>query len=175
MKPMSSPPEDPHGGKAPADPRNTPRLTIRVEEAVAAAAMALICVITFANVVVRYLTNASFAFTEEISVFLLVVLTLVGAAAAFARDRNIRVDFFVLKLPKALRHALELAGMALSAALFTMVAWFGWRFFLDDWKYETTSPGLGIPQAVYSIWLTVLALLIVARIVGRIVRVGRSR
>jgi TRAP-type C4-dicarboxylate transport system permease small subunit len=157
------------------DPRNTPRVTIRIEEAIAAAAMALICAITFANVVVRYLTNASFAFTEEFSVFLLVALTLVGAAAAFSRDRNIRVDFFVRKLPAATQRRLELAGMALSAILFSMVAWYGWRFFLDDWKYGTTSPGLGIPQWMYSVWLTVLCVLIVARIVGRLVRVGRER
>lgn len=170
---MSNPDEE-HADVT-TDPRNAPRVTIRIEEAIAAAAMALICLITFANVVVRYLTNASFAFTEEISVFLLVVLTLVGAAAAFARDRNIRVDFFVLKLPHAARFALELAGMALSALLFTMVAWFGWRFFLDDWKYGTTSPGLGIPQWTYSVWLTVLAVLIVARVVGRLVRVARVR
>jgi len=172
---MPNPTDEHHGEQASADPRNAPRVTVRIEEAIAAAAMALICVITFANVVVRYLTNASFAFTEEISVFLLVVLTLVGASAAFARDRNIRVDFFVLKLPAAARYALELAGMALSSALFAMVAWFGWRFFLDDWKYETTTPGLGIPQAVYSIWLTVLSLLIVARIAGRLIRVARRR
>jgi TRAP-type C4-dicarboxylate transport system permease small subunit len=157
------------------EPRNTPRLTIRFEEAIAAVAMAAICVITFANVVVRYLTNASFAFTEEFSVFLLVVVTLVGAAAAFARDRNIRVDFFVLKLSQAAQFRLELAGMALSAILFAMVAWYGWRFFVDDWNYGTTSPGLGIPQWVYSVWLTVLSGLIVARIVGRLVRVWRSR
>jgi TRAP-type C4-dicarboxylate transport system permease small subunit len=172
---MSNPTDDPHGNDAGPDPRNVPRLTIRIEEAIAAATMALICLITFANVVVRYLTNASFAFTEEISVFLLVVLTLVGAAAAFARDRNIRVDFFVLKLPRPMQFVLEVVGMVLSATLFTMVAWFGWRFFLDDLKYETTSPGLGIPQWTYSVWLTVLALLIVARIVGRLVRVGRAR
>jgi TRAP-type C4-dicarboxylate transport system permease small subunit len=73
------------------------------------------------------------------------------------------------------RFVLELLGMALSSVLFTMVAWFGWRFFLDDWKYETTTPGLGIPQAVYSIWLTVLSLLIVARIAGRLIRVARRR
>ena len=172
---MSIPTDEHHGDEAPPDPRNTPKVTIRIEEAIAAAAMAAICVITFANVVVRYLTNASFAFTEEISVFLLVVLTLVGAAAAFARDRNIRVDFFVLKLPKAARLALELVGMALSATLFAMVAWYGWRFFLDDVKYETTSPGLGIPQWVYSVWLTILCVLIVLRILGRLIRVGRTR
>ena len=157
------------------DARNTPRVTIRIEEAIAAAAMALICLITFANVVVRYLTNASFAFTEEISVFLLVVLTLIGAAAAFARDRNIRVDFFVQRLPRPARLALDLGAMALSALLFTLVAWYGWRFFLDDWKFGTTSPGLGIPQWTYSVWLTVLSLLIVARVVGRLIRLARAR
>jgi TRAP-type transport system small permease protein len=172
---MSHPANEQQGDEAAPDPRNSPRVTIRVEEAIAAAAMAAICVITFANVVVRYLTNASFAFTEEISVFLLVVLTLVGAAAAFARDRNIRVDFFVLKLPPAARFALELVAMALSSVLFAMVAWYGWRFFLDDWKYGTTSPGLGLPQWVYSVWLTVLCVLIVGRVVGRLFRVGRAR
>ena len=171
---MSSPNDEQHGDASP-EPCNTPRVTIRIEEAIAAAAMALICVITFANVVVRYFTNASFAFTEEISVFLLVVLTLVGSAAAFARDRIIRVDFFVLRLPRTARLMLDLAGMALSALLFAMVAWYGWRFFLDDWNYETTSPGLGIPQAVYSIWLTVFSLLIVARIAGRLIRLWRHR
>ncbi len=172
---MTSPTAEAEREQTATDPRNTPRVTIRIEEAIAAAAMTAICVITFANVVVRYLTNASFAFTEEFSVFLLVVLTLVGAAAAFARDRQIRVDFFALRLPRAAQFRLEVAGMALSAVLFSMVAWYGWRFFLDDWKYGTTSPGLGIPQWMYSVWLTVLCLLMVGRIAGRLVRVWRSR
>jgi TRAP-type C4-dicarboxylate transport system permease small subunit len=170
----SAPAGNAHDGEtSPRDPRNTPRVPIRIEEAAAAAAMALICLITFANVVVRYLTNASFAFTEEISVFLLVVLTLVGAAAAFARDLNIRVLFFAEMLPARPRRALELIGMALSAVLFMLVAWYGWRFFLDDWKYGTTSPGLGIPQWMYSIWLVVLSAAIVARVAGRLWRVWR--
>lgn len=170
----SAPVAGAHGDESPPDdPRNVPRIPIRIEEAAAAIAMALICVITFANVVVRYLTQASFAFTEEISVFLLVVLTLVGAAAAFARDLNIRVLFFAEMLPARPRRALELAGMVLSAVLFTLVAWYGWRFVVDDWKYGTTSPGLGIPQWMYSIWLVVLSIAIVARLVGRVWRVWR--
>lgn len=169
----SAPAAGVHEEAAPTDPRNTPRVPIQIEEAAAALAMAMICVITFANVVVRYLTNASFAFTEEISVFLLVVLTLVGAAAAFARDLNIRVLFFAEMLPARPRRVLELIGMALSALLFTLVAWYGWRFFLDDWNYGTTSPGLGIPQWMYSIWLVVLSIAIVARLLGRLWRVWR--
>ena len=156
------------------DPADRPRITVRFEEAAAAAAMALVCVITFANVVVRYLTNASFAFTEEFSVFLLVVLTLLGAAAAFARNRNIRVEYFAAMTSARVQRWLEIGGLALTVALFLLVAWYGARFVVDDWKYGTTSPGIGIPQWIYSVWLPLLSLLIAGRASGRIVRLLRG-
>jgi len=156
------------------NPLDRPRVSVRLEEAAAAVAMALICLITFANVVVRYLTDASFAFTEEFSVFLLVVLTLVGAAGAFVRNRNIRVDYFAARMSAPIQRWLEVAGLLLTVALFLMVAWYGARFVADDWKFGTTSPGIGVPQWIYSVWLPVLALLIAARALGRVVRLLRS-
>lgn len=165
---MQDPPEQPA-----EDPADRPRFTVRFEEAVAAAAMALVCTITFANVVVRYFTDASFAFTEEFSVFLLVVLTLVGAAGAFARNRNIRVEFFTAMASATTQRRLEIFGLVLTAALFVAVAWYGARFVADDWKYGTTSPGIGVPQWVYSVWLPVLSLLIAGRALGRAVRLVR--
>lgn len=165
---------DPGHEETPSLPADRPRISVKVEEAIAASAMALICVITFANVVVRYLTDASFAFTEEISVFLLVVLTLVGAAGAFARNRNIRVEFFAAMTSTTVQRWLEIAGLLLTIVLFVMVAWYGGRFVVDDWKYETTSPGLGVPQWIYSVWLPVLALAIAGRALGRIVRLVRA-
>jgi TRAP-type transport system small permease protein len=172
--PQAATPEHPAEHAPAPSPLDRTRVPVRLDEAVAAGAIALICLISFANVVVRYLTNASFAFTEEISVFLLVVLTLMGAAAAFARDRNIRVTFFIDMTRPALRRAAEVAGLLLTAVLFLMVAWYGWRFVLDDWKYGTTSPGLGLPQWVYSVWLPVLALAIAGRSVGRVIRLVRA-
>jgi TRAP-type C4-dicarboxylate transport system permease small subunit len=165
--------DHPEHERASEQPVDRPRISLKFEEAVAAFAMAVICLITFANVVVRYLTDASFAFTEEISVFLLVVLTLVGAAGAFARNRNIRVDFFAAMTPATIQRWLEIGGLLLTIVLFAMVAWYGGRFVVDDWKYETTSPGLGVPQWIYSVWLPVLALLIAARALGRVIRLLR--
>ena len=156
------------------NPLDRPRVSVRLEEAAAAVAMALICLITFANVVVRYLTDASFAFTEEFSVFLLVVLTLAGAAGAFVRNRNIRVDYFAARMSAPTQRWLEVAGLLLTVVLFLMVAWYGARFVADDWKFGTTSPGIGVPQWIYSVWLPVLALLIAARALGRVVRLLRS-
>ena len=55
-----------------------------IEDWIAVLAMAGLCVITMANVVVRYLSDESFAWTEELSVFLLILTTMSGAAAAAA-------------------------------------------------------------------------------------------
>ena len=167
---------DPHQDLTlPAEtPVDRPAITVRLEEALAATAMAIVCLITFVNVVVRYLTDASFAFTEEVSVFLLVVLTLVGASAAFARNRNIRVTFFSDRLPLAGRRALEAFVLLLAIALFVFVTWTGARLTLDDWRWDTTSPGIGVPQWWYSVWLPVLAAVIVLRLLGRLVREVRS-
>lgn len=152
-----------------------PRIPVSIEEFFAALAMALICLITFANVLVRYFTDESFAFTEEFSVFLMVVLTFFGAAAAFAKNAHIRVNFFVDKLPPRLARRIEILVMTVGLVLFALIAWYGTRLFYDDWQYETTSPGIGIPQWLYTIWLPLLAALIGLRIAGRIVRLVRHK
>lgn len=151
-----------------------PRIPVKIEEACAALAMALICCITFVNVLVRYFTDASFAFTEEFSIFLMVVLTLFGAAAAFVRDQHIRMTFLTERMPPALARKAEYLVMALSALMFGVMAWYGAFLFWDDWQYDTTSPGIGIPQWIYTIWLPLLSALIFLRILGRLVRLLRA-
>ena len=150
-----------------------PCIPVRIEEFFAAMAMALICLITFANVLVRYFTDESFAFTEEFSVFLMVVLTFVGASAAFAKNSHIRMSFLVEKLQPRLAHYVEIAVMAAAAVLFTIIVWYGIRLLADDWNFDTTSPGIGIPQWIYTLWLPLLSAAITLRILGRIVRLVR--
>ena len=152
-----------------------PRIPVKIEEFFAAMTMALICLITFANVVVRYFTDESFAFTEEFSVFLMVVLTFVGASAAFAKNSHIRMSFLVEKLPPRVAHYIEIAVMLAAAALFAILVWYGSKLLLDDWNYGTTSPGIGIPQWIYTLWLPLLSAVITLRILGRIVRLLRRK
>jgi len=141
-----------------------------VEEFFAALAMTLICLITFANVVVRYFTDESFAFTEEFSVFLMVFLTFVGASAAFVRNTHIRVTFVTDRLAPGSALAVELFVMLIAVLLFGLIAWYGSRLAYDEWKFETTSPGIGIPQWLYTMWLPILSAIIVFRLLGRMRR-----
>jgi TRAP-type C4-dicarboxylate transport system permease small subunit len=128
--------------------------------------MALLCAITMTNVVVRYFTNFSFAFTEEISVWLLVFMTLAGAATAFRSGSHINVTLVLDRLPAPARRAAQLFALAASAAMFAILAWYGTRMAYDDFHYDVTSPALGVPQWIYSVWLPVLSLLVLMRLLG---------
>jgi TRAP-type C4-dicarboxylate transport system permease small subunit len=142
-----------------------PPFEVKFEEALAAGAMALLCIITMANVLVRYFTNISFAFTEEISVWLMVVMTLVGAAGAFVKGHHISINFFVDRLAPAARRTVRLLGLLASTVMFGTLAVFGTRMAYEDFRYEVTSPALGVPQWLYTVWLPVLSLLVVVRLV----------
>ena len=146
------------------------RPSLRIERAVMALAMGLLCCITMANVVVRYLTNISFAFTEEISIALMVVMTLVGAAHAFVDNRHIAITYFVdLGGPAWQRRARMLAILA-GLLMFGLLAAFGTRMAWDDFRFEVTSPALGIPQWIYTVWLPLLSFLILFRLAGALRR-----
>lgn len=153
---------EPTGGSVPTLP---PKASFRVERFLGAAAMAAICGITLGNVLVRYFTNISFAFTEEVSVFLLVFLTFVGSAKAFLDGNQMAVTYFVDRLDWRWKRRWLLFGLAASALMIGLLLWLGTRMAWDDFDMEVTSPGLGWPQWIYTVWLPLLAAVVLARIV----------
>jgi TRAP-type transport system small permease protein len=156
--------------EAPSTKREPLPRSVSVERAVLAALMAALCVITMANVIVRYFTNVSFAFTEEISISLMVVMTLLGAATAFYRGKHIAITFLVDRLAPDTRRWVGVLGLAACVLMFGLLAWYGARMAWDDYRYDVTSPALGIPQWLYTVWLPVLSLLIVGRLASLVRR-----
>nr|WP_243457653.1 TRAP transporter small permease [Ottowia testudinis] len=136
--------------------------------------MALLALITFANVLVRYFTNASFAWTEEVSVFLMIVLAMVAGSAAVARNRHIRIEFFADAGPASRQRALARFGAVMVALLFGLIAVLSARVLWDDVQYGETSPGIGVPQWWYTMWLPILSVAIMGRAIGLLLRGGRA-
>ena len=171
----STPPARPVANAAPSVPSapTEPR-ALRLEDWLTVLVMAALALITFVNVLVRYFTNSSFAWTEEISVFLMIVLALVGGSAAVARDRHIRIEYFAEGGSALRKKRLAQLGAIAVALLFALIAVLSVRVVWDDYRFGETSPGIGVPQWWYSIWLPVLSALIAARAVGLFIRRSRS-
>lgn len=134
-----------------------------IERVLATLALVIISLISLANVVVRYFTDASFAFTEEISVFLLVVLTFGGASVALRRNRHIRIGFLERLFP-ALRTPLIVLQWLAGVLVLGLILWFGGQFAWEEYQWQSESPGLGLPNWWYVIWLPVLSLCMLVRL-----------
>lgn len=143
---------------APATPRRAP-----FEEKVAVLCMAALVVITLLNVVTRYLTDQSFAWTEEISIVLMVVMTLAGAAAATARDAHIRIEAFYDSGSAARRRALRLLSAGATALVFALLTALFVRMVADEIRWAETSMGLGVPRW----WFTAAAPVLTAAVTLR--------
>jgi len=150
------------------------RVSPRIEDWIGVIVMVLLVGITFANVVVRYFTDESFAWTEEFSVFLMIVLALVAGSAAVARDRNIRIEFFFERGSAARQRRLAILSALAVAVMFIALAVLGARITWDEYTFGETSPGIGVPSWWYSIWLPVLSAGIALRALGLVLRNVRA-
>lgn len=135
----------------------------RPERWLAALALVIISLISLGNVVTRYITGGSLAFTEELSVFLLVVLTFAGAAVALRRNGHIRIGMLERALPAGPRRLLVLFQGACGIAVLGLISWFGAKLAWQEYQWETLSPGLGLPQWWYIVWLPLLAAVMLVR------------
>ena len=163
----------------PCDPGRSspPRTWVPVafrEELVLAIVMAILAGITLLNVITRYFTNYSFAFTEEYSILLLFVMVLVGTSAAAVKNQHLKMTFFTDLLSMRWRKIAEAVGLLAMALCFGVLVYYGYRLTFDAYELDETTPGLGNPQWLYLMWLPILSGIILLRTIGALLRLARS-
>lgn len=101
-------------------------LYCRLLKAAAALCLAVMVVLVFGNVVLRYAFNSGIATSEELSRWLLVWLTFLGGIVALREHAHLGVDTLVRALPPLGRLVCFVASYALmlyADALLTLGSW----------------------------------------------------
>ncbi|MEY2790313.1 MAG: hypothetical protein RL295_477 [Pseudomonadota bacterium] len=109
-------------------------------EALIAIALALMVVLVFGNVVMRYAFNSGFTVSEELSRWLFVWLTFLGAVVALRDNAHLGTDMLVGKLgPNGKRVCM---GLSLIAMLYCL--WLLFKGSYDQFlvNFQSTSPVL---------------------------------
>ena len=140
------------------------RLAHHFEEALAGGLLVVMAVLAFLNILARYFTRYSFAFTEEIEVAALVWITMLGAAIAFREALHLGFGILRDRLPRPIRRGLAALTGVTGVATMAVLAWAGWRQIQSQIALDTTSEALGIPEWIYTAALPVGALLVIIRV-----------
>ncbi len=80
------------------------------------------------------------------------------------RNGHIRVGLLERALPPRPRRALIVLQWLCTVIVLGLIAWYGGRMTIEEYQWETLSPGLGLPQWWYVAWLPLLAVLMLLRV-----------
>lgn len=123
------------------NPSRFSRFTESIEEGFIAIALGLMTVITFANVVARYIFNSNILWALEVTVVLFAWLVLVGCAYGIKKTFHIGVDVVINLMPPPLKKLMALLAVGSSlvfAVLLLKGAWDYWLPFATERAWMET-------------------------------------
>lgn len=118
----------------------------KVLEALIALCLALMVIMVFGNVVLRYVFNSGIAASEEVSRWLFVWLTFLGAIVALKEHAHLGSDMLVSRLPVWGKKLCLVVGQL----LMLYITWLIFRGALAQVKinWDVEAPVTGAPMAV---------------------------
>jgi C4-dicarboxylate transporter DctQ subunit len=144
------------------------------EEYLCAFLIALMATLAFANVIVRYLTDQSLAFTEELIINLFVLATLLGTSMAFKRGAHLGMTFIDTVLsPKALRWVAGLVAVC-GIALFVVLFYYGVDMVIQEYESEMVTYSMALPMWWFGLSVPVGSFIVVIRVVQAAVQELRA-
>jgi TRAP-type C4-dicarboxylate transport system permease small subunit len=100
--------------------------------------LALMVIMVFSNVVLRYVFNSGITATEELSRFLFLWLIFIGAIVAMKESAHLGVDTLIARLPRPGKIACVLLSNAL-------MLWCCYLFFIGSWRQTVVGLGTEMP------------------------------
>ena len=119
----------------------------RLIDLLLAAMLALMVLLVFGNVVLRYALNSGITVSEEVSRWLFVWMTFLGAIVALKDHAHLGTDMLVSRLPLWGKKACLVAGHAL-------MLWITWLLFQGSWaqariNWDVQAPVTGASMAIF--------------------------
>lgn len=133
------------------------------EEIVLFLALAVMTIISFANILSRNFAKMSISFTEEITINLFVLLTFVGTAVGVRRYAHLGFTLIYDKVGALWKKVIIIFSTLAGLVLFGVLFWYGIQMVLFQLDMGQKTPALGMPQWILSSSMAIGALLCVIR------------
>lgn len=117
----------------------------KIEEWFLVVLMAIVAVVVFIQVICRMI-GSSLPWSEELTRYLTIWVTFVGASYGFRKNAHIGMDAFKAFLPERGRAFIELLGAILCVAISVLCIIFSSSILATQMNYGQVSPAMRIPM-----------------------------
>ena len=141
-----------------------------IEESLVCVCLVVMTALTFVNVVARYVFSASLSFSEEITTYLFVLLSLLGSAIAAKRGAHLGLTIISDRVgPKAGR-VLGIISMAFATAFSALICYFGFFMAVNQFNKGQLTAGTQLPEWIFGSFVPIGALFVTIRFGENLVR-----
>ena len=120
------------------------------EDSFCAIILLIMLILTFINVIARYIILASMPFVEELTCVGLMILSILGAATAAKRQAHLGLSVITDLLPHTAQRVIALICDLLSAAFCAAIVYFGYLMVQNQLSNNILSMGMSWP-----VWLPI--------------------
>lgn len=139
------------------------KLLGNIEEYLSAACLAVMTLLTFANIVARYVFAASFSFSEEITTYLFVLLSLMGAAIAAKRGAHLGFTLISDMVAPSVRRAMKVVGYLFATAFCALLCYYGLLMAASQYSRRQITAGMQWPEWIFGAFVPFGALFVTIR------------
>lgn len=139
------------------------RILDRIEEIVAAVCLSVMTILAFANVVARYVFSASFSFSEEITTYLFVLLSLLGTAIAARRRAHLGLTILTDVVSPKVRRILHIIGYLFAVAFTGAIFYYGILMVISQRQLGQITANMQWPEWIFGSFVPIGALLATIR------------
>ncbi len=134
-----------------------------LEEGALALTLLGLAVMAFVQVIFRYFFDISFTWFEELSRYLGVFLTFLGASLGVRYGTHFSMDFLLIRAGARAVRAMRLISALLGAAMFLTLAWLSWKHTGKMLRFGTLSGAMKAPMWLFYMPMPFFSLMIALR------------
>ncbi|MDO4614676.1 MAG: TRAP transporter small permease [Lachnospiraceae bacterium] len=138
--------------------RKLARVLFKILEWFAMICMVILTIVVFVDVVLRYIFNQGFAWSQEVATLMLVWFSLIGMAIGVLERIHISIEMFTVKLPAKAISIIESIDHLLIAAFGGGMIYYG--ITIMNLTKKSTLPATKLPSSVLYVILPVSGLLV---------------
>ena len=132
----------------------------KIEDIICAICLIVMTALTFANVIARYVFSASFSFSEEITTYLFVLLSLIGSAAAARRKAHLGFTAILDLMPAGLKRAIQIMSYSLATFFSAALFWYGISMVQSQIYHGQVTAGMQWPEWIFGSFVPIGAFFI---------------
>lgn len=135
----------------------------RLEEGILVVSLLLMLIVTVGNVFSRKVIQKSWSFAEELTIFLFILSSLAGAAAAARDGRLIGLTLLYDLVPKKAKKIFVIILLVSALFFCGLLLYFGIDMVKSEFISGQTTPAMGIPEWIFGLSIPLGAILLLIR------------